>query len=463
MDILLTTEQKKEWQRLVKVLRKMERPPTSQLEYELWQRFHFGLSISKQESRALNSMQEYHRLEELLLSPDQSNELFAGVIRKEKICDKGFYAMAWPIAMDKVFKEIGYQMFPGRTERLMELLLEGKDKNPEEWFRHNRADSLIIAQQWLKEGGYRQLPLVTVFPVSVEAYVRRFDANKNHLGVLKDLYVRVFRFKDPESLSREESPYYYLASRAQHYLCKEAQLPEPLEQYIIQAVKLKVSRLSEFKCLPILPRPACYDAKPDAPEPAKTRAAGKRAAIDEFYDEIYPAPDEDYPHTPLRYIGIGKISGKETVEQVLILFKQHNFVSRLPKVSEGDPVNDLSHTVLKIPPKKKVKAWVAKFNPHARFAMSGELTLSVRILASAVPLPVATTVFESNEDSGEPCGIEVKEEQCNLALYIEPSQGEEITDDSTLAKNIQIILAEIKQTLGIELHESIPPEHVPEG
>ena len=114
-------------------------------------------------------------------------------------------------------------------------------------------------------------------------------------------------------------------------------------------------------------------------------------------------------------------------------------------------------------PPLKAKAWIAKFKPHASFAMSDELKLSVRIVASTDALPVATTVFEWDEDSGDFCGIEVKEERCNLVLYIEPLQGEEIPDDSTLAKNIQRLINEIKNTLGIELHESVPPEHVPEG
>ena len=274
--------------------------------------------------------------------------------------------------------------------------------------------------------------------------------------------MRIFRFKDPESLPREESPYYYFASRAQHYLCEEAKLPERLEQYIIQTAKLKVSKLAEFKCLPILPRPACYDAKPVMPEPTKSKAKGKKVVEEEFYDEVYPAPDEDYPNAPLRYVGIGTVTGRQTVEQILALFKQSKFIARLPKAIQGDPAGDLSHAVLKAPPKKKAKAWIAKFTPHARFAMSDELKLNVRIVASVDPLPVATTIFEKDEDTGE-YSIDVKEEFCNLALTVVPEQGEEIPADSALAKNIKLILQEIQSQLGIDLHESVPPEHVPEG
>lgn len=460
-EIVLTTEQEKEWRKLARVVRcfhELESP----YEVEVWKRYHFDFPLPSHQTY----IQTSHELIPLLLKPELTSVELESAIRTIKLPARGARVGTWIGDIHGVFNATGYEMFPGRTERIMELLLEGKDKNPEEWFRHFRYGVLLekIAE-WLREGGYRRLPVVPVFPVAIEAFALRVqtpDWNESLIVSWRDFFRRIFHFKDPESLPREESPYYYFASRAQHYLCNEAQLPEPLEQYIIQAAKLKVSRLSEFKCLPILPRPACYDAKPVVVEPAKAKAK-KKGVEEDVYDEVYPAPDEDYPRAPLRYVGEGTVSGKETVELVLALFKQRKFIARLPKVSEGDPASDLSHAVLKKPPKEKTKAWIAEFKPHTRFAMSDELDLSVRILASVTVLPVATTVFEWDEDTGEPCDIEVKEEQCNLALYIKPSQGEEIPDDSTLAKNIQTILAEIKKTLGIDLHECVPPEHVPEG
>ena len=466
----LTPEQKRNWAVLTKVLKCFPHAPRSPFEWEVWKRYHHGLLLPKPsdhiEELALAYPVEGHVLNRLLLVPDQSELKFKEILSESMSSHRAIFAGRWPNIFNKVFKNTGYEMFAGRTEWLVDVLLEGRNIGREPWLKYfNGGDLAGCIIEWLREGGYRQLPVVSSFRDAIEQYVDTLQESKfseDKLAWWKDLHGLIFNYQDPESLTPAESPYYYFASRAQHYLCKEAQLPEPLEQYIIQAAKLNVSSLSEFKCLPILPRPACYDAKPVIVESAKSKGK-KKGAEEEFYDEIYPAPDEDYPHAPLRYVGLGTVSGKETVELMLALFKQRKFIARLPKVSEGDPARDLSHAVLKKPPKKKTKAWIAKFKPHTRFAMSDELDLSVRILASVAALPVATTVFEWDEDTGEPCGIEVKEEQCNLALTIEPIHGEEIPDDSTLGKNIQILLAEIKTTLGIELHESVPPEHVPEG
>lgn len=128
----LPPDQERQWRELLKVIGCFYRI-YSPLEENVWKRFHFGLPLPPRQSYT----REAHELVPLLLKPLLSDAELDAAIRAIRIEARGARAGTWIEDLNNVFKKTGYEIFSGRTERIMELLLEGKAERQEEWFRHN--------------------------------------------------------------------------------------------------------------------------------------------------------------------------------------------------------------------------------------------------------------------------------------------------------------------------------------
>lgn len=92
---------------------------------------------------------------------------------------QGSCASDWLSEMLRIYKETGYEVFSGRTEWIMGLLLEGKAEKSEEWMTHFSGGRLMDdILRWITRGGYRQIPVVKIFPPAVEQHVSGLVVSK---------------------------------------------------------------------------------------------------------------------------------------------------------------------------------------------------------------------------------------------------------------------------------------------
>lgn len=201
-----------------------------------------------------------------------------------------------------------------------------------------------------------------------------------------------------------------------------------------------------------------YVAKFREAKPKFKRSKTNEPLSTEFM-EVYPPSNSDYPEPPIRWIGIGRVSGKEAVQYAITVFSELGFVNQAPKIAQGSPAAYLSWDEL--PSKPKLRAWIAKFTPHHRFSMSADLELSVAIISSESPMPVAISDFEFDEEGALIDHLtNIQEAQCAFALYIDQQRREEVPEDSSLRKNIARIITQLEKNLEIELVEAVPPEYL---
>lgn len=456
-ELTLTAQQRREWKGIAKAMREIADMDGAELDG--YRYFHFTGHFETEEE------EDYYRWSLfwwILFSPDQSDEYAREQIAKMRASSRWYYASLMPYFCHEAYKVAGVELFSGRSERIVQLLLEGVEGDPERFRSFEVDKALKTLSDWLTHGGSWHVPLITIINHAIECRIDMLPSvewRMNYVSSISDSVRPAFHFKDPENLHPECSPYYAVAAHVQHYLCCEAVVPQRLERHLIEALGLNIERLSDFPLLPLLPPPDLSVLR-KATEEEDQKKIGKPPKEEEVYDEIYDRSAEDWPFPPLRFHADGEFDGLTVTQWLLDRLKAKGFVSRKPspKVMSAVPYVSYEH-IENSPAKETLKAMGSRFKPHARLAMSEELELKLVVLgAKDASLPLASGAERTDRQQIQYPPFTVEQARWRVLVYVEHPNREILEDDSALLRNLLVWLCEAEQEFGITFERSTPPE-----